>query len=108
MKKWTFLTSLFQIFLVTSFHMNLQYAMTKDPPWFNKKITALIQEKNTAFKNCRNNTSNIDLKCRLKYCQACLNASIAIAKEKYYHETVNKLMNTQKNSKVYESLLIFS
>ena len=73
----------------------------KDPPWFNKKITALIQEKNAAFKNCRNDTSNIDLKCRLKYCQACLNASVAIAKEKYYHETVNKLMNTQKNSKVY-------
>ena len=69
----------------------------KDPPWFNKKIRALIQEKNVAFKNYRNNKGNIDLKCRLKYLQTCLNASIEVAKEKYYHNTVNKLMNTQKN-----------
>ena len=77
----------------------------KDRPWFNKKIRALIQEKNVAFKNYRNNGGNIDLKCRLKYLQACLNASIEIAKEKYFHNTVNKLINTQKNSKVYWSLL---
>ena len=36
--------------------------------------------------------------------QACLNASIEVAK-KTYHNTVNKLTNTQKNSKVYWSLL---
>ena len=77
----------------------------KDPPWFNKKIRALIQEKNVAFKNYRNNRGNIDLKCRLKYLQTCLNASIEVAKEKYYHNTVNKLMNTQKNYKAYWSLL---
>ena len=73
----------------------------KDPPWCNKKIRALIQGKNAAFKNYRNNSTNIDLKCRLKYLQACLNASIEVSKEKYYHNIVNKLMNTQKNSKVY-------
>ena len=78
----------------------------KDPPWFNKKIRALIQEKNVAFKNYRNNSSNIALKCRLKYLQTCLNASIEVAKEKYYHNTVNKLMNTQKN--YYWSLLKIS
>ena len=77
----------------------------KDPPWFNKKTRALIQEKKFAFRNCRNNSSNIDLKCRLKYLQACLNASVEVAKEKYYHNTVNKLINTQKNSKVCWSLL---
>ena len=77
----------------------------KDPPWFNKKIRALIQEKNAAFKNYRNCSSNIDLKHRLKCLQACLNASIEVAKEKYYHNTVNKLINTQKNSKVYWFLL---
>ena len=63
----------------------------------------------TRFRNSRipnlNNSSNIDLKCRLKYLQACLNASIEVAKEKYYHNTVSKLINTQKNSKVYWSLL---
>ena len=45
------------------------------------------------------------MKCRLKYLQACLNVSIDVSKEKFYHNTVNKLMNTQKNSKVCWSLL---
>ena len=61
--------------------------------------------KNAAFKNYGINSSNIDLKCRLKYLQVCLNASIEVAKEIYYHNTVNKLINTQKNSKVYWSQL---
>ena len=34
-----------------------------------------------------------------------MNASIEVAKEKYCHNTVNKLINTQNNSKVYWSLL---
>ena len=72
----------------------------KDPPWFNKKIRTLIQDKNFAFKNYRNNSSNIALKFCLKYLQTCMNASIEVAKEKY-HDTVNKLMNTQKNSGFY-------
>ena len=45
------------------------------------------------------------MKCRLKYLQTCLNASIDVAKEKYHHNTVDKLMNTQKNSEVYWFLL---
>ena len=45
------------------------------------------------------------MKYCLKYLQACLNASTEVAKEKYYHNTANKLTNTQKNSKVYWSLL---
>ena len=61
----------------------------KDPPWLNKKIRALIQEENVAFKNYCNNSSNIDLKCHLKYLQICLDESIEVAKEKYYHNTVN-------------------
>ena len=49
-------------------------------------------KKNDAFKSYHNNISNIDL----KYLQACLNASIEIAKEKYYHKIVNKLKKTTK------------
>ena len=41
----------------------------------------------------------------MKYLQACLNAFAEVAKEKYYHDTINKLLNTQKNSKIYWSLL---
>ena len=54
---------------------------------------ALIQEKNVAFKNYRDSSNNIALKC-LEY-QTCLNASIEVAKK--CHNTVNELMNTQKN-----------
>ena len=77
----------------------------KDSAWFNNKIRGLIQEKNIAFKSYRNNSSDIASKCRFKYLQTCLNASIDVTKEKHYHNTVNKLMNIQKNSKVYWSLL---
>ena len=71
------------------------------PPLLNKKTRALIQEKNAAFKNHRSNSSNTDLKCRLKYLQACPNAFVEVTKEMYYHHTVNKLIiDTQKNSKV--------
>ena len=77
----------------------------KDRPWYNKKIRVSVQENNVVFKNYLYNSSNTALKGRLKYLQTCLNASIEVAKEKYYHNTVNKLMNTQKNSKVYWSLL---
>ena len=45
------------------------------------------------------------MKCRLKYHETCQIASVEVAKEKYCHNTVNKLMNTQKNSKVYWPLL---
>ena len=38
----------------------------KDPPWCNKKIRTLIQEKKVAFKNYLTNSRNIALKCRLK------------------------------------------
>ena len=37
----------------------------KDSPWFHKKIRALIQEKNVAFKNCRNHRSNINLHLKI-------------------------------------------
>ena len=76
----------------------------KDSPWFNKKIRAFIQEKNVAYKTYRDNSGNIALKCRLKYLQTCLNDFIEVAKEKY-HNRINKLINTQKNFKVYWSLL---
>ena len=101
MKKWIFLTTLLNI-LSNFIPHEFAVCDDKDPPWFNKKIRALIQEKNVAFKNYRNNSSNIDLKCRLKYLQACLNISIKVRKEKYYHNTVNKPINIQKNSTLYQ------
>ena len=43
----------------------------------------------------------MDLKCCLKHLQVYLKA----AKEKYHHNTINNLINTQKKSKVRWSLL---
>ena len=77
----------------------------KDPPWFNKKIKGIIQEKNNAFKVYRNNSSNIVLKTRLRSLQVRLNSSIECAKEKFYNKIANKLNDTQKNTKAaYRSL----
>ena len=60
----------------------------KDPPWFNKKIM-----KNAAFKNYRNSSSHwFEMSFKI------------VAKEKY-HKTENKVINKQKSSKVYWSLL---
>ena len=68
----------------------------------NKSINP---RKKCCIKKYRVDSSHIDLKCRLKYLQSCLNTSIEVAKENYYYNTVNKLMDNQKNYKVYWSLL---
>ena len=101
-KRWTYL---FILNILSNFvpHEFLLYD-DKDSPWFNKKVRAFVQEKNVAYKTYRDNSGNIALKCRLKYLQNCLNAFIEVAKEKY-HKRINKLINTQKNFKVYWSLL---
>lgn len=42
----------------------------KDPPWFNNKIRALIQEKkNTLYNNFREKSKNPALNNQLKYFQ---------------------------------------
>ena len=58
-----------------------------------------------SIKNYPNNSSNIDLKSRLKNLQVCLSSSIESSKEKYYYEITNKLNNTQKNSKTHWYLI---
>ena len=75
----------------------------KDPPWFNKKIKGIIQEKNNAFKVYRNNSSNIVLKTRLRRLQVCLNNSIECAQENFSNKIANKLNDTQINAKAYWS-----
>ena len=50
---------------------------------------SIYPRKNATFKNYRNNSSNIDLKCYLKYLQACLNDFIKGAKKVYNHNTIS-------------------
>ena len=77
----------------------------KDPPWFNNKMKALIQAKNTEFNNLRNNSGNSELKPYLVSLQERVKASIESFRQKYYYRIVNKLSNTQKNSKSYWLLM---
>ena len=77
----------------------------KDLPWFNYKIKALIQAKNTAFNNFRNNSGNSELERRLVSLQERVKASTESSRQKYYYRIVNKLKNTQKNSKSCWSLM---
>ena len=51
----------------------------KDPPWFNKKIKRIIQEKNNTFKVYRNNSSNTASENGLRNLQVHLNSSIECA-----------------------------
>ena len=68
------------------------------------RTKSINQGKDAAFKIYHNNSNNIGLECRLKYLLACLNLSFEVPKGKYYHNTVNKLINTKKISEVYWSL----
>ena len=77
----------------------------RDPPWFNKKIKSLIYEKNTAFKKFRCNRNNSFIKRQLNILQDRIITAIQASKQKYYCRMTNKLINTQKSSKAYWSLL---
>ena len=88
---------------LNSFRTSFYYVMTKTHHG-SAKNESINSRKNAAFRNYYNEKSNIDLKCHLKYLEDCLNPSIEVA-EKYFHNTVNKLINTHKNFKVYWSLL---
>ena len=77
----------------------------KDPPWFNNKMKELIQAKNTAFNNFRNNNGNSELTPHLVSLQERVKASIEFSRQKYYYRIVNKLNNTHKNSKGYWPLM---
>ena len=55
----------------------------KDSPWFNDKIKALIQAKNTGFNSFRKNSGNAEMKRHLISLQERVKASIESSKQKY-------------------------
>ena len=77
----------------------------KDQPCFNNKIKTLIQAKNAASNSFGNNNGNSELKLLLVNLQEPVKDSIESSKKKYYYRIANKLINNQKNSKSYWSLL---
>ena len=62
--------------------------------------------KNTAFQYFRQNSNNLQKLNKLESLQNCLTKSIAEYKRNCYSGTADKLLNTQKSSKPYLSLLV--
>ena len=57
----------------------------KDPPWFNRAIKFLIQEKKKdTFNKYRKSKNNIQLLEHLKLLQEKLNSFISVSKRNYY------------------------
>ena len=79
----------------------------KDLLYFNKRIKALIQEKNMLHKKCRHNKDHPDLMYCLQFLQEPLSTSTDSSKEKYYARIANRLNNTQTSTKTYWSLSKF-
>ena len=77
----------------------------RDPPWMNKEIKKLINEKKFIF-NCfhwnNNNKQSLD---RLKDLQTQLNFLIEKPKGKYYSRITSKLQDIGGSSKTYWSIL---
>ena len=76
----------------------------KDPPWFNRAIKSLIQEKDT-FNKYRKSKNNIQLLQHLRLLQEKLNSFISVSKQNYYSRMSTKLTKFHKSSKAYWSLL---
>ena len=77
----------------------------KDPPWFNRTIKSLIQEKKDTFNKYRKNKNNIQLLQHLRILQEKLNSFISVSKQNYYSRMSAKLTKFHKSSKAYWSLL---
>ena len=77
----------------------------KDPPWFNRTIKSLIQEKKDTFNKYRKNKNNIQLLQHLRILQEKLNSFISVSKQNYYSRMSTKLTKFHKCSKAYLSLL---
>ena len=73
----------------------------KDPPWFNKNIKQLIQEKNNTYKSYILSHKNHQIFYGVKSLQNRLKCSIASNKEKYYLRISKKLMDPVPSANTY-------
>ena len=76
----------------------------KDPPWFNKAIRSLIQDKKNTFKKYCNSKNNIQLLQCLRLLEEKLNSVISVSKQNYYSRMSTKLTKFHKSLKAYWSL----
>ena len=73
----------------------------KDPPWFNKNIKQLIQEKNNTYKSYIISDKNPPIFERVKSLQNQLKCSTDGNKERYYLRISQKLMDPATSAKTY-------
>ena len=77
----------------------------KDPSWLNTKAKPLIHKKIKTYKVLCKNTENNQQIEKLKYLLKRLRWMIDDSKHNYYSNLLNKLLNVQRNSKPYRSIL---
>ena len=77
----------------------------KDPPWFNRAIKSLIQEKKGTFNKYRKSRNNIQFLEHLRILQEKLNSFNSVSKQNYYSRMSAKLTKFHKSSKAYWSWL---
>ena len=77
----------------------------KVPPWFNKAIKSLIQEKKDTFNRYRQSKNNIQLLQHLRLIQENMSYFISFSKQNYYSIMSTKLTKFHKSSKAYWSWL---
>ena len=71
----------------------------KDPPWFNRAIKSLIQEKKDTFNRYRKSRNNIQLLQHLRLFQEKLNSFISVSKQTTTREHQPNLPNFVKVQK---------
>ena len=77
----------------------------KDPPWFNRAIKSLIQEKKDTFNKYHKRKNNVQLLQHLRLLQEKLNSFISVSKQNYYSRMLAKLTKFHKSSKEFWLLL---
>ena len=77
----------------------------KDPIWFHTKIKSLIHEKIKTYKILRKSIENNQQIEKLKSMQNRLKCTIDDSKHNYYLRLANKLLNVQRKSNPYWSIL---
>ena len=77
----------------------------KNPPWFNKNMKQLIQEKNSTNKSYILSDKNLQIFERVKNLLNQLKCSIKSNKKSYYLRISRKLMDLATGAKTYWSIL---
>ena len=77
----------------------------RDPPWINKNIKNLINDKNHAYQSFSQNGNNSSTSQNFQFLQSRLNSLIEKSEHKYYAHVSKKLLDPATSPKLFWSLL---